>query len=52
MLSLFQWETIFEPLGVNFRHMRVNFGYMKVGLWLVNGEFEHFLNFRHLGVDF
>ena len=50
MLSLFQsllgmWETIFEPMGVNFRHM-------EVGLWLVNGEFEHFLNFRHLGVDF
>ena len=48
MLSPFEsilgiWDTIFEPLEVHFRHMRVNFGHMEVGLWPVNGEFEHFL---------
>ena len=53
MLSLFEsilgiWETFFEPLGVYFRHMRVNYGHMEAGLWPVNAQFEYFLNFRPL----
>ena len=46
-------ESIFEPTGVDFVSLRVNFGPVEVDFWSVIGGFRlRSSNFEPLGIDF